>query len=185
VINLMPAEMKEQIRYAKLNRLVLRYVRFTVVVVLVLGGIFVWSILQVQEKSAQVTKSVADKQQTLAEKKKAVLPKAQDASDRLAAIKYVQQNQTHFSLLIADLAKVVPDGVSIDGMTLTGSDKQNVRITVSALTYDQVLAFRNSLITSPRIAGADIESIQQVSPPQDGYNFIGSVVVGFKPGQAK
>jgi cytoskeletal protein RodZ len=183
MINLLPTELKEQMRYAKLNRLVLRYVRVTIAVVVVLGGIFAWALLQVQNQISGVDTSVAQKQQTFNALQKSVLPKAQDASDRLAAIKYVQDTQTRFSLLISDIAKVVPAGVSLDSLTLTGNDKQSVRIAISADTYDEVLAFRNAIIISPRISGADIESI--VPKGNSGYNFAGSVVVGFNPGLAK
>jgi Tfp pilus assembly protein PilN len=108
-------------------------------------------------------------------------PKAKDASDRLAAIKFVQSSQTRFSSLVADIAKVVPQGVSINSMTLTGDDKAAVRIAVTAQTYSQALAFRNALITSPRIAGADLESIAASA----GGGYSTSVVVAFKPGMAK
>jgi hypothetical protein len=55
---------------------------------------------------------------------------------------------------------------------------------VSTATYDQVLALRNALITSPRISGADIVSItsQKTDP---SYNFKATLSVGFAPGQAK
>jgi hypothetical protein len=149
----------------------------------VLAGIFSWSILQVKNQTTSVSASVNDKQATLNALKKKVLPIAQDASDRLSAVKYVQDTQTRFSLLISDIAKVEPDGVSIDSLTLTGNDKASVRIGISSMTYDQVLAFRNAIITSPRVSGADIETI--TSQVHDGYSFVGSVVVGFKPGQAK
>jgi Tfp pilus assembly protein PilN len=115
---------------------------------------------------------------------KTFVPKAKDASERLNAIKFVQDTQTKFSTLIADVAKILPQGVSIDKVTLTGDDKKPVRLQVSSKSYEAILALRNSLVASSRISGADIESINQKSG-DPVYSFKASVVVGFKPGLAK
>jgi Tfp pilus assembly protein PilN len=182
VINLMPTTMKEQIRYAKLNRLVLRYVKVTVMVVVVLAGIFGWALWQLQMQVAGVEADVTTKEATIAKLNQEFTPKAQEVSERLTAIKFVQTNQTQFSAVIADIAKVVPQGVSIDTMTLTGSDAAPVRIGFSAQSYQLALAFRNALMTSPRIAAADLE---MVAANSTGGGFTAAVIIGFKPGQAK
>jgi Tfp pilus assembly protein PilN len=180
MINLLPPSQKEQIRYSKLNRVARAYVRLLFVVILVLGGIFWAAIYLVEQTTSSVTADVAEKTATIASLNKTFTPKAKDASDRLAAIKFVQATQTRFSAVVADIAKVVPQGVSIDAMTLTGDDKAPVRISVTASSYAGALAFRNALITSPRIAGADLESISST-----GTAYQTSVVIAFKPGQAK
>jgi hypothetical protein len=181
MINLLPPTQKEQIRYAKLNRIALRYVRVLLAVVVVLGGIFAASVYQLRSVTTGVTKDVDQKTAMIALLNNSFTPKAKDASDRLNAIKYVQDTQTHFSAVIADIAKVVPKGVSIDTMTLTGDDKTAMKIIMTTSSYAGALAFRNALITSPRIAGADLENITS----SDGIIYQASVVVAFKPGQAK
>ncbi len=181
MINLLPSDLKEHIRYAKFNKLAIQYVRVAVVVVVVLGLIFGWSIYQLSQDTKRVAADVAEKQAVIAALNKTFTPKAKDASDRLDAIKYVLATQTRFSGVVADIAKVVPQGVSINSMTLTGDDKTAVRISVSASSYSGALAFRNALITSPRIAGADLETITS----SNGVNYDTSVVVAFKPGMAK
>lgn len=181
MINLIPPDQKEAIRYAKLNRLALSYVRVLVSVIIVLGVVFAGSIYLLNRQAAEVTADVAAKTARIAELDNSFTPKAKDASDRLAAIKYVQSSQTRFSAVVADIAKVVPQGVSIDAMTLTGDDKTPLRIAVTATSYAGALAFRNAIITSPRIAGADLETIS--SNGTAGYQTV--VVVAFKPGQAK
>jgi hypothetical protein len=181
VINLLPPDHKEQIRYAKLNRLALSYVRILGVVVVVLGIVFAASIWWLNKQTTGVTADVAEKTATIAALNATFTPKAKEASDRLNAIKYVESTQTHFSAVIADIAKVVPQGVSINNMTLTGNSSTPVRISVTASSYAGALSFRNALITSPRIAGADLETIAT----SDGVTYTTSVVVAFKPGQAK
>jgi Tfp pilus assembly protein PilN len=184
MINLLPPTLKEQIRFAKYNRLILRYLRVTIVVVAILGGIFVWAFRDLSQRTQLVATDVEAKQKTIAGLSKTFLPKAKDASERLNAIKFAQTTQTKFSALIADVTSVIPAGVSIDTMTLNGDEKKSVRMVVSTVTYDQVLALRNALVTSPRISGADIETITltETSPK---YHYKASLVLGFNPGKAK
>ncbi|HUD11593.1 MAG TPA: PilN domain-containing protein [Candidatus Saccharimonadia bacterium] len=181
MINLLPPDLKEQIRYAKLNQLVLRYLRISIVVVIVLGVIFVGAFYMIGQQTAAVASGLAAKQQVIAQLNSTFVPEAQSASDRLTAIKYVQSTQTHFSAVISDLAKVLPQGVSIDSITLTGDDALPVDVAMTAQTYNEALAVRNALATSPRIANADLESIS--SNTTDAYQV--TVVIAFKPGQAK
>ncbi len=180
MINLLPPNLKEQVRFAKLNRLALRYLRFTVVIIVVLGVIFGGTIFYLNVQANTVSKDVAQKQLDIAATA-AFQAQANDISLRLSAIKYIQAQQTHFSTLLNDLAKALPTGVSIDSITLTGSDKTAVKINVTAPSYNQVLAFRDVFAQSPRIAGVDLESIG----PAGGGSFQASVVIAFKPGEAK
>jgi Tfp pilus assembly protein PilN len=181
MINLLPPDMKEQIRYAKINRLTLRYLRTLVAVVAVLAVIFGGTFYLQGQQLTLVKADVAGMQAEVDALNKNFTPKAKDVSDRLNAIKFVQGNQTHFSAVVEDIAKVVPQGVSIDSMTLTGDDKAAVRVAVTAQSYAAALAFRNALVTSPRIAGADLETISANS----GGSFQTNVVIAFKPGMAK
>ena len=181
MINLMPPEIKEQIRFAKLNRLALRYLWGAVFVVIALGGVFGWALYNLNAQTKAATANAADKQDTIDHLTSTFVPKAKEASDRLSAIKAVQASQTRFSSVIADIAKVEPTGVSIKSMTLTGVDKVPVVIMISADSYNSALAFRNALANSTRIAGADLESI---TANNDG-SFDAQIVIGFKPGMAK
>lgn len=185
MINLLPPDLKEQIKYAKFNRTVVRYVKLTIAVAVVLGGILAGSFYYLNLESAAAQNNVASKQATIAQYKVTILPKATDASNRLNAIAYAQTAQTHFSKVLNDLSLVMPQGVSMNTIALTGNAAASVTITVDSQTYDEILALRNALITSPRVASCDINSITAMSPSQYGYNFQGEVVIAFKPGEAK
>src|SRR6202042_2879804 len=118
--------------YAKLNRLLLRYLRGLVVVVIVLAVIFVGAFYLMAQQTAAASAGAASKQQTITKLTKTFVPEAKSASERLTAIKYVQGTQTHFSKVVADIAAVLPQGVSIASMTLTGDDKTPMTIAITA-----------------------------------------------------
>lgn len=180
MINLMPPPLKEQIHYARMNRVVVGYMRVILLVLVVLAGVFGYAVYLIRQQTSQISTDVANKESQLASIKKTLLPKAEDASERLAAIAYVQSTQTRFSKLVSDLASLMPIGVTIQNMTLTGDDQTPVTLVVSAGSYDEILALRDSLATSPRISGADIVNISG-----KGTVWSGNVVIAFKPGQAK
>lgn len=179
MINLLPTDLKEQIRFAKLNRLALRYLQIVILILVILSIVFIAALFYINMQTTQVSKDVITKQAAIAATT-GFQKQAKDASDRLVAIKSIQSSQTRFSLLLNDLAKVLPKGVSMDSITLTGNDKAPVKLSITGSTYDSILAFRESLVTSPRISGADLENITQ-----SGGFFTASVVIGFKPGQAR
>lgn len=179
MINLLPSDIKLQTRYAKYNRITIGYVRLVIAVTIILAGIFAGTIFYVNRETAQVAKSVQDRQAEL-DTKLAFQKKAQDISDRLAAIKSLETSQTRFSVLLDDLSKYLPQSVSLEGITLTGDDKKPLSIAIAANSYDSILAFRNAVLLSPRISGADLVSITS-----NATGFAGNVVIAFKPGQAK
>jgi Tfp pilus assembly protein PilN len=177
VINLMPPELKQQIRYAKYNRLGLRYLRVTLAVVVVLGVVFAGALYLLHQQEATVANDVTKKQAEIKRVSNDFLPKAKDASERLTDIKYIQDTQTRYSAVMADLVKVLPREVDIETLLLTGDETRPVGLSVTAKTYDEVLALRNALVTSPRIGGADIVSAAQT---KDGW--AANLLVGYRKG---
>jgi Tfp pilus assembly protein PilN len=179
MINLLPTTAKDQLRFARYNRVTLRYLRSLFAVIVVLAGVFGASIFFLDQQATTISHDIADKQKQISAYGP-TLKQAKDVADRLNAIKGIQASQTRFSLLLADLAKVLPKGVSIDSITLTGDDKKPVRVSVTGGSYDSILAFREAVAGSARISGVDLENITQ-----SGSSFQASVVIGFKPGQAR
>jgi Tfp pilus assembly protein PilN len=181
MINLMPPDLKSQIRFAKLNRLTLRYLRVIFVVVAVIAVVFGGALYLLREQTNKVASDVTTKKADIDKISKEFLPKALDAGERLNAIKYVQDSQTKFSVLIADLVKVLPKDVDLETIVLSGDDAKPVQMTVTTKTYEQVLALRKALVEkSPRIAAADVVNIVQVQGA-----WTGTLIIGFKPGLAK
>jgi len=180
MINLLPPTLKTEIRYAKWNRLALAYLRVSVAVVIVLAGILGWCVWQLHSQEQDVAKKVTERQAEISKLSQEFLPKAKDASERLNAIKFVQTSQTHYSDVMSDLVAALPKDVDIDTMTLMGDETKPVTMTVLAKSYDQVLALRNSLASSKRVAAADIVSITNSGTARNA-----SIVIGFKPGMAK
>jgi len=130
-----------------------------------------------QHEISGVKQQIANRQVEIA-KYASLESKAKTADAQLESIKKLNTQKSHFSSLLNDLANVIPQGVSIQSLTLTGDIKQPVRISFAAVTYDEAVAFRDALATSPIISGADIENVSSNSTG----SYTGAITVGFKPG---
>ena len=179
MINLLSPATKEQIKYAKFNGAIVRYVRAYVLILVLLATIFGVSWFLIKQQSNLIAADVAQKQKDIT-KLNSDLAQARLVADRVSSIKTIGASQTHFSALLNDLAGIMPQGVSLDGIALTGDDRKPVRFSVTGNSYESILAFRQAFANTARVDGVDIETLSQTSGV-----FRANVVIGFKPGQAK
>lgn len=179
MINLLPPPIKEQVRFAKLNAKTVFYARLLVLTALLIGGSFAGAQWYLTQRMAKVDSQIEQRKLDIT-KFKPFEEKVQAVNARLTAIKAIQSNQPKFSVLLSDLAALTPKGVTILNVSLTGDDKQPVRIAATANSMNAATAFRENLAASSRISAADIET---VSKEAGGVRV--SIVVAFKPGLAK
>jgi Tfp pilus assembly protein PilN len=180
VINLLPPDFKQEMVYAKRNAILVRYIGLLVVVWIVVGAGFYGSHIYLNQKLSEAADSIDAKAKTAAGFKE-IEANAKTLNSRVAAIKAIQDSQPKFSAVLADLAKTVPKDAAITQLTLTGDDTKPVKISAVATSYATAVSFRDALAASPRISGADIDSIS--GNITGGFSV--SITIGFKPGQAK
>ncbi len=179
MINLLPPAIKSEIIYAKHNTIAVRYLWLVITVVVVITISFIGAHMYLNQRLAQTDKVLKQKE-TQIQSYKQLESQAKALNSRVAAIKNIQDNQPKFSLLLSDLARIMPRNATLVNLNLTGDDKKPVRITAIADTYATAVALRDSLAESSRISAVDIENI---SASNGGFSV--NLIVGFKPGQAK
>ena len=179
MINLLPTKIKKELRFAKLNTKLVRYLWFTGSITIVLGAIFASAIFYLRIADRQAEQDLITTKSNMATYVGFQAAALAD-SQRITAIKTITASQTRFSLLISDIAKVLPQGTSLSGIILTGDAAKPVQLSINTSTYDQTLAARNAIATSPRIAGVDLVTVTE---GVGGYSAV--VVVAFKPGAAR
>lgn len=181
MINLLPPQLKEDIRFAKQNAWLIGYVRLFILSALVLAGAFVGTDLYLQKQLTSVNGQVAEKQAIIARYAK-VEKEAAAANTRLEAIKTVSDQRTHFAELMDDISAVLPKGVVLQQISLTGDESHPVAIDYQANSYQAAVSVRDALLLSPKIQAADITGISK--DPEKSI-FTGHVVIGFAPGATK
>lgn len=181
MINLLPPVYKQQIAFAKRNAVIMRYLRLVIETGFVIGVLVLVVSLKLNADTAQAEAILAPKDAAIRELE-GMEKDARALSNKLNRIKTQRSSQSHFSALLADLAAVTPSGAFISAINLTGDQAKPVRISAVANSYETAVAIREAIVTSPRIAGADIETI---SPNSGGRDFSVTIVATFKPGQAR
>ncbi len=179
MINLLPPELKTQITYSHYNRTLLRLIATALAVMLLLAGSLAGGYYYLHLQTTHAREELRDKQAQV-ENYKELQAKTKVINARLASIRAIQKDQAKFSVLLNDLAQYMPQGTAITSITLTGDDKQPIRLTVKAVDYKVALSFRDSIARSKRISAADIESVKATNP---GYAVV--VAFAFSPGDAK
>lgn len=182
MINLLPPAYKQEIVFAKRNAVALRYLQMTLAAAGLVGLIMIIASIKLSADTKRAESVLAPKDATIRALSQIEKP-ARELSKKLNQIKNLRSGQSHFSTLLGDLAKVTPKGIIISSLDLTGDQAKPLRITAVADSYESAVALREALVTSPRVAEADIEAIV----PQGGTskNLNVNVVLSFKPGQAR
>lgn len=179
MINLLPPEYKEQVRYSKYNVVLLRYLLLLVVA----GGLLV-STLWIVHRYAD--NQISDYQDTLAERRQGLeqysdlKQEVEQLDQRLDTISQLYDQQTRFSTLLEDLAAVLPSGAYINNIVLTGESDQPVQVLISASSFEQAGVIKNALTESPRIDSVDIQNIDR-----GDNNYTVNVVMAFSEGGAQ
>lgn len=181
MINLLPPQLKEDLRYAKVNAWLIDYVRLLILAGLTLGVAFLGTDFYLQKQLSNVDAQVAEKQATIRQYSK-IEKAASAANTRLEAIKQVSDQRTHFAELIDALSAVMPKGVVLQQLSLTGDESRPVAIDYQANSYQAAVSMRDALLLSPKVQAADITGVTK--DPNKSL-FYGHVVVGFTPGATK
>lgn len=181
MINLIPPELKQELKFARWNGKVVHYLILVGVLVVMVAGAFGATSYYLDQRNA-VTEQEISAAKSKEDSYKPTIKAAKALNERVAAIKNIQGNQPKFSLLLADIAKFSLKGTSINSIALTGADSKPVQITASSASYTAAVSLRDALAASPRISGADIISV--VSNNQTNtFNTV--IVISFKPGQGR
>ncbi len=150
MINLLPYENKQEIKAARTNVILVRYISILLVAAVVLGGLVAGCYvvlnatrLDAQSKAAENTQRVSQFQDI----------KTQSDAFRadLATAKTILDNDTSFSKLIYEIADTVPAGVVLDELTLDPQTfGSTITLNASAKTFDSATNLKDALIKNDK-----------------------------------
>lgn len=181
MINILPPQLKQQVRYSKRNVLLLRYLMTALGASTLLAIVIITSLWFSSRQISSLKTSLQERQQERASYKDTET-KVQSLQSSLNLIDKLLTERTEYSGVLGDLASVLPSGAYISSMTLTGEDDKPMQIIVFADSINTAGLIRNSLLTSPRINSADIQSITR---DDENNVFSVDIIVAFEKGQAQ
>lgn len=179
MISILPPEQKEQLRFSKYNVSARNYLLAIILIFATVGSSLYIGHRYADQQIATYESNLENIRKETAEQAK-LQTNVETLNARLKIIDSLLKNRTNFSEVLTDLANVMPSGAFINGVSLTGEVDQPLELTITTQSRAQGLVLRNALLTSPRIATADIQSI--IPGATGDFNVI--IVVGFDEGES-
>lgn len=166
MINLMPPEEKRQLRAARVNTLLLRYNFLLLGAVLFLGlaiGL-TWVYLSNAKASAEITQAENDARVS---NMQTIETDAQKLRTNLAIAKQILNNEVTYTKVIFTIASLMPRGTVLDGLNLDAKTFGTpMPLVAKASTYENALALKDSLQSSPLFSDVHFQSIAANSGSQ-------------------
>lgn len=151
-LNLIPPAYKDRLRVQrvyllikKMLMLIILYTIFLGIVLLVARFILVNNFIRITDETTLVTKVNREIERRI-----------NDLNKEIATAKIIQNKTVPWAEFLVSFAKLVPDGVVINSMTLASEKNNRSIITGVAQTRDSLLSFENKLNQAPFIANIDL-----------------------------
>jgi len=170
MINLLPTDMKAEIRAARTNIILLRYIGITL-----LALIFALALLYVSYVTLTQTKDGAQQVIDSNEAKAGVYSDTKSQVDSLSAslsgAKSILDEEVLYSKVLTNIAQQMPAGTVIDSMELSPSSfgAAPVTLKVYAKKTEDTTALREKFQTSPLFTNVNFQSVSESGDGIPGY----------------
>lgn len=178
MITILPSGIKKQIVYSQRNVVARRYLVILCLIVLVTSGaLFVihWYAdqqISAYEASLQEVNEKTEQYQELEES-------VNTLNEQTQTVKTLLDQRPQFSILLTDLAQVLPNNSYLNGISLSQETDKPLELLITVPSQNQAVQLKEALLRSPRIRAADIQSINKST---DGSEVNVSVVIAFDTG---
>jgi hypothetical protein len=181
MINLLPDDTKVQIRAARTNVVLVRYILIIILgisfLLLVVGGAYV--ILSNTKAAAQ---AVIDTNDSKTSPYAAVQTQADSLRSSLATAKNIFDQEVDYTKILSNIASTLPNGVIIDKFTLSSASFGTpVTWQIYAKTSENAVAVKEKFQVSPLFSNITISTLS-ASSAVAGYPIAATVTVTLNKG---
>ena len=144
MINLLPDETKRDIRAARMNVVLVRYVLLTLCALLLLAafcGLFYFILHETQSKAMTTSVDNNAKATSYGNVRKA----ADEYRNNLSIASKILNNSVNYTSVIFEITKLLPKGVTLDSLNLTAADfGQQTSFSARAKSYDKATELKKN-----------------------------------------
>lgn len=158
MINILPDHIKEERRYGRLNRFLLKQVVGAVFIGALAVG-FMLTGLQLVRNDEQVLRDAIAEKEVRYESVRAVETEAKQFDAQLDAIQKLFDKEVKFSVLLQQIASSLPLNTRLKSLSLTGTKSEPLQIVAEVDSQELAAVLRKSLVDSDTFESADILSI--------------------------
>lgn len=169
MINLLSTDHKNEIRAARVNVILVRYIAILIVAIIFILGVLTVSyvVLEQTKQSAQAQVEANDVKADIYSDTKA---QVDQLSQGLTQAKLVLDQETRYSKVLTSIAALMPAGTIIESLTLDASSTTApITIKVLAKTSNDAVALQNQFRSSPLISAPNFQSVTETGSDVDGY----------------
>lgn len=180
MINLLPPEYKQSIKFAQLNVVLARYIVVALITSVVVGGVMLFGVQAAENNRRNIQNSLsADIAQ--ASELESTNKEAQKLADNIDVIAELLDSEIQFSELLREIGSVIPAGVALADLTITDDQTEPLLLEVDARSEAAIGVFLENLNNSELFAGGEITLIQRLGQPKEGtgYQYSGSIKAFF------
>ncbi len=181
MINLLPPEIKRQIRAGQSNTLLLRYcVLSAILAVLLLGaGGAIYLIMNISKNQAQATIDDARAQS-------AIYAESQQQADtfknNLALAKTIIDKEVRYSNILLTIAQTLPSGIVLESIQLDAKTfGKSTSLNALGRSYGDAVRLKSAFEKSPYFTDVHINSVSENKDSSSGYSHSINIEVTISP----
>jgi hypothetical protein len=169
MINLLPDDTKRDIRAARMNVVLLRYVLFTSsMLILLIGFCLLFYVILHATQSKAVTTNEDNNAKAASLSK--VRTSADEYKNNLTIAGKILDNGVNYTSVIFTIAQLLPSGVVLDGVNLSAADfGQQTSFSAHAKTYDKAKELKQNFQNSKLFTNVYFQNLTDSGDTKNPY----------------
>ncbi len=136
MINLIPSSQKKSMAYARRNSMILKWVIIMLIAIAGLLVIFGGSLFYIKQDIKAHENSIKSGQKSLSDQnEQKTLERVSEISGRLSLVVDVLSKEVIFSKLLPHIGSLMPEGASLNGLSLSRESAGGIDLTIGATNY--------------------------------------------------
>lgn len=169
MINLLPPEHKKELRAARVNVALRRYVLLEIVGVGLLAATIAATFVIMSMARTNAEQEIVDNT-TRASDYQAVDKQATEFRSNLATAKAILDKEVQYSKVILEISKNIPDGIILDVLSLDATTFGSpTTLSAKAKSYDHALELKSRFESSDIFSNVYLESVAQSTDTDTKY----------------
>jgi len=179
MINLLSPQIKDERTYGRRNRALLGYAVILVITATATAAIMVASLRFLSTDESKLQSEIDDFTTEITVLESAVKP-IESVAQRLDTAKKIDDLSVQFSSLIPEIGAVLPNGVVLNALSLSGGATAPLQLDVDLQSADLAPVLIRNLVESDLFEAADISSLSPIgTSANSSYSFNASLTASF------
>ena len=189
MINLIPNTTKEARKYGRRNKTLVGYCLGVMAIGLIGVAIIFFNLRYVDKDDAQIRKEMRQREVEI-QKLETGQKDVDKIAEQLKTIDKLYAGEIKFSELIPKIGSLLPNGVVLNALTLTGGKASPLQLDVDMESQNLAAVLQQNLVNSDIFEAVDISSISSrgvtaVKPGTKSYPFGATLIATFKDSSTK